>query len=252
MDALRSRATASSSGGQLLPVPPADVAFLASTARGPDVAIKSIDWRPGGNIVFADTEFPTTGFAAVNLSRHGVQPRLVPSADARHCGASGVVRGYRTRRAGVHRRTLEVLVAAGPIRGLRFASMISPNRGWFERSIEPLAAVAARRCLTVNLLCSPAWLTAADEWIERNPELSIVVDHLGRPDPAADLPQESACDDLLRLARHDHVHVKLTALPELSSQGYAHRDVWPWVRATVRAFGPTSRSRWTRRQPTGS
>ncbi|HEY2042430.1 MAG TPA: aminotransferase class V-fold PLP-dependent enzyme [Jatrophihabitans sp.] len=67
--------------GQLLHVPAADIAFLASTARGLDVAIKSIDWQAGDNIVFADSEFPTTAFAALHLSRSGIERRLVRSRD---------------------------------------------------------------------------------------------------------------------------------------------------------------------------
>jgi L-fuconolactonase len=131
---------------------------------------------------------------------------------------------------------LERMVHAAPIRGIRLAPLISPERGWFEPNIEPLAAAAARLALTVNLLCTPRWLPAADEWIARHPELSIIIDHLGRPD-LTDAPPEVACDDLLRLARHDNVHVKLTALPELSTTSYPHRDMWPWVRAAVDAFG---------------
>lgn len=170
---------------------------------------------------------------------------------------------------------LEVLVAAGPIRGLGFASMISPERGWFEPSIEPLAAVAARSGLTVNLLCSPAWLTAADEWIERHPELTIVVDHLGRPDLAADLPQESACDNLAACPPRQRARetdraagTVLAGLPASRCLAVGARDgagVWPdrllWVRTTrsPRLAGRTpirspssSMSRWTCRQPTGS
>jgi hypothetical protein len=40
-----------------------DVAFLASTARGLDAAIKSIAWRSGDNIVLPDPEFPTAELA---------------------------------------------------------------------------------------------------------------------------------------------------------------------------------------------
>jgi selenocysteine lyase/cysteine desulfurase len=62
---------------QLLAVRPRDIAFIASTSRGLDVAIKSIDWRVGDNIVVADTEFPTTAFAATHLAEYGMQRRLV-------------------------------------------------------------------------------------------------------------------------------------------------------------------------------
>jgi cysteine desulfurase/selenocysteine lyase len=65
--------------GQLFRVSPADIAFLASTSRGLDVAIKSIDWLAGDNIVLADSEFPSTAFAAVHLSPLGVERRLVRS-----------------------------------------------------------------------------------------------------------------------------------------------------------------------------
>src|SRR6516165_4087083 len=42
----------------LLGVDPQNIAFLASTARGLDVAIKSIGWSDGDNIVLPDSEFP--------------------------------------------------------------------------------------------------------------------------------------------------------------------------------------------------
>ena len=41
-----------------------NVIFLSSTSRCLDVAIKSIEWEPGDNIVFSDTEFLTTEFTA--------------------------------------------------------------------------------------------------------------------------------------------------------------------------------------------
>ena len=66
----------------LLGVDPQNIAFLAGTARGLDVAIKSIGWRDGDNIVLPDSEFPTTAFAAVHLSRIGVE-RIVPSHNGR-------------------------------------------------------------------------------------------------------------------------------------------------------------------------
>jgi cysteine desulfurase / selenocysteine lyase len=60
-----------------------DVAFLASTARGLDAAIKSIAWRSGDNIVLPDSEFPTTVLAAARLSQLGVERRIAPSRDGR-------------------------------------------------------------------------------------------------------------------------------------------------------------------------
>jgi selenocysteine lyase/cysteine desulfurase len=61
----------------LIRVDSADIAFLASTSRGIDVAVKAIDWRPGDNIVVPDSEFPTALSTASHLRRLGVEVRIV-------------------------------------------------------------------------------------------------------------------------------------------------------------------------------
>jgi selenocysteine lyase/cysteine desulfurase len=65
----------------LLGVASADVAFIASTSRGLDIAIKSIDWHPGDTIVLGDSEFPSALFSASLLEREGVVVRTVPYRD---------------------------------------------------------------------------------------------------------------------------------------------------------------------------
>jgi len=63
----------------LLNVDSRDVAFLASTSRGMDVVLRSIDWQPGDNVVFSDGEFPTVAFAGGLLASRGIEQRLVAS-----------------------------------------------------------------------------------------------------------------------------------------------------------------------------
>ena len=62
---------------RMLRTRPEDIAFVASTSRGLDAVIKAIDWQVGDNVVLADTEFPTTVFAATLLSQSGVERRVV-------------------------------------------------------------------------------------------------------------------------------------------------------------------------------
>lgn len=73
------------------------------------------------------------------------------------------------------------------------------------------------------------------------PELPLVIDHLGlgqpplmdaATDPFAQLP------DLLALARHPNVSVKLTGAPVLSRQPYPFPDLWPHLHRVLDAFGP--------------
>ena len=56
-----------------------NVIFLSSTSRCLDVAIKSIEWEPGDNIVFSDTEFLTTEFTGALLKQHGIASKIVQS-----------------------------------------------------------------------------------------------------------------------------------------------------------------------------
>jgi len=57
------------------------VIFLSSTSRCLDVAIKSINWEPGDNIVFSDTEFLTTEFTGALLQQHGIGAKIVSSSN---------------------------------------------------------------------------------------------------------------------------------------------------------------------------
>jgi selenocysteine lyase/cysteine desulfurase len=73
--------SARAAAGAVFGVDARDVAFLASTARGLDAVVKSIDWEPGDNIVLMETEFPTSAFTAVSLGAAGVQRRVVPTRE---------------------------------------------------------------------------------------------------------------------------------------------------------------------------
>lgn len=67
----------------VLGVTPAEVAFLASTARGIDAVIQALPWSAGDNVVTDDLEFPTTLFAAQRLQQRGVESRIVTSRAGR-------------------------------------------------------------------------------------------------------------------------------------------------------------------------
>ncbi|MDT4934359.1 MAG: L-fuconolactonase [Pseudonocardiales bacterium] len=131
---------------------------------------------------------------------------------------------------------LTELVREAPVRGIRLAPLVAPDLGWFDSSTEPLCVAAASLQLSMNLLITPASLPAADTWIGNHPELTVVIDHVGRPDLDGASPGVLP-DGLLKLSRFENVYVKLSALPEMSTRPFPHDDVWPWVRAVVAEFG---------------
>lgn len=73
------------------------------------------------------------------------------------------------------------------------------------------------------------------------PDLQIVIDHLGLPQPpVAALAADPfrALPEVLALARFENVAVKLTGAPTLSRERYPFADLWPHLHAVLDAFGP--------------
>jgi L-fuconolactonase len=108
-----------------------------------------------------------------------------------------------------------------------------------DPGLNRVLAAAARHSLPVNLLC---WgrLEQAGLLAARNPETSLVIDHLGLqqpfepPVPAApfaELPK------LLALAAHDNITVKISGACTLSHEPFPYNDLWDPLCRIFDAFG---------------
>ena len=81
-----------------------------------------------------------------------------------------------------------------------------------------------------------------DQLVELAPLLErsgvrVHVDHCGRPDPGAGLGA-AGFRELLRWGASGRAVVKLSGCVKVSREPYPHRDLLPFVRALVDAFGP--------------
>jgi predicted TIM-barrel fold metal-dependent hydrolase len=65
----------------------------------------------------------------------------------------------------------------------------------------------------------------------------VLIDHCGRPNPAAGLDQ-SAFRRLLDLGSSGRYFVKISGLVKCSKSAYPWGDSWPYVRALLGAFTP--------------
>jgi predicted TIM-barrel fold metal-dependent hydrolase len=73
-----------------------------------------------------------------------------------------------------------------------------------------------------------------EPWIERIP-VKVLIDHTGRPTPAAGISQP-AFAAMLRLAKTRRVSVKVSGYAKFAKLPYPFEDCWPFVRAIVDAF----------------
>lgn len=98
---------------------------------------------------------------------------------------------------------------------------------------------AARHGLPVNVLC---WgiLDKGAAVVRRFPDTVIVIDHLGLLQPAQPpVPADvwGRLPDLLALARHDNVRVKVSGACTMSHRPFPYDDIWDPIRRIIDAFG---------------
>jgi L-fuconolactonase len=126
---------------------------------------------------------------------------------------------------------------------------IMMNRGLSTDPADPglnrVLAAAARHSLPVNLMCTGR-LDQAGQLAARNPDTSLVVDHLGLPQPhEPPAPPEpwAALPQLLALAAHPNVAVKISGACTLSHEPFPYKDIWDPLCRIFDAFG-FSRCMW--------
>ena len=108
-----------------------------------------------------------------------------------------------------------------------------------DPGVNRVLAAAGRAGLPVNLLC---WgrLDQVAGLAARNPGTRLVIDHLGLQQPfEPPVPAEpfAALPQLLALAAHDNVVVKISGAGTLSHTGYPFADIWDPLARIFDAFG---------------
>jgi predicted TIM-barrel fold metal-dependent hydrolase len=108
-----------------------------------------------------------------------------------------------------------------------------------DPGINRVLAAAATHSLPVNLLC---WgrLEQVDRMAARNPNTMLVIDHLGLQQPFEPPPPREPFADLpqvLKLAAHANVAIKISGACTLSWEAYPYNDIWAPLGRIFEAFG---------------
>jgi predicted TIM-barrel fold metal-dependent hydrolase len=73
---------------------------------------------------------------------------------------------------------------------------------------------------------------------ERFPRLRLIIDHMGRQKKMKDEKLGLGIAPTIELAKYPNVFVKLTSTPSCSSEGYPYRNIHPYLKQLIEAFGP--------------
>ena len=123
------------------------------------------------------------------------------------------------------------------------AVRIMMTRGVSEDSADPgiarVLAAAARHALPVNLLC---WgrLEQVRQMAARNPDTTLVIDHLGLQQPCEPPPPAEPFGELpkvLALAAYPNVMIKITGACTLTREPFPYQDIWDPLGRIFDAFG---------------
>jgi L-fuconolactonase len=108
-----------------------------------------------------------------------------------------------------------------------------------DPGINRVLAAAAKHDFPVNLLARGR-LEQVGELAKRNPNTTLVIDHLGLEQPfAPPAPKQPWAElpKLLALAPHPNIMVKISGACTLSHEKYPYKDIWDPLESIFEAFG---------------
>ncbi|WAU83691.1 amidohydrolase family protein [Streptomyces sp. Qhu-G9] len=125
------------------------------------------------------------------------------------------------------------------LKGIRHQVQGEPDPGWLLREdVQRGLAAVAEAGLVYDLVVLPHQLPACARAAQRRPELTFVLDHLGKPTIAAGQLQPWATD-VRALAALPNTVCKLSGMvTEADPRGWTAGDLTPYADTVLEAFGP--------------
>lgn len=121
--------------------------------------------------------------------------------------------------------------------GIRVAFRREPYASWLIDGTTDWLWGAAEDLGIPIMAYLPGRLPLLGEIARRHPRLRLAFDHMSIHPTSRGLAQAQELEDLLSLARHENVSIKLSALPMYSNRTFPYRDTFGMILAIVRKFG---------------
>ncbi len=157
---------------------------------------------------------------------------------AAHPGRFGLIKPVDPTDPGVADTIADWAATPGTV-AIRVMMRDSVSTDPADPGLNRVLTAAARHSLPVNLLC---WgrLEQAGLLAARNPDTSLVIDHLGLQQPFTPPPPAAPFADLpkvLALAAHPNITVKISGACTLSHDPFPYNDLWDPLGRIFDAFG---------------
>ncbi len=125
--------------------------------------------------------------------------------------------------------------------GFRFHPFYYPDEQILvDDSNRPMWEELAAQEAVVQFHMKPWDAVQVDEIARRHPQMKLIIDHMGYPDLETRM---EAFRPILDLAGHERMFVKISDVKGRSREAFPFRDVHPYVRALLGAFG-VERAMW--------
>ncbi len=218
-------------------------------------------WPPGGE-ARAQKPYPVTKEMLLEaMDEAGVNAAILvpPSWEGeRNDLVMEAARTYPKRfaamgRLGIERPESRALVAgwkeqAGML-GIRLTFHIDTHRAWLTDGTADWLWPAAENSGVPIMVFPPGSAALFDPIAARHPGLRLVIDHLALGGTAKDAEAFWELPQVLKLAKHPNLAVKVSALPCFSSERYPFPGLHDYIRRVYDVFGPNRMfwgTDWTR------
>ena len=133
------------------------------------------------------------------------------------------------------------------VRGFRITSWIRKEKWLSGDGMAAMWKTAAETGQAMCCLINPEDLPGVNEMCQKNPDTTVVIDHFARIGVDGEM-RDADLKNLVALARHKKVHVKLSAYYALGKKADPYEDLLPMIRRVLTAFGP-ERCMWASDAP---
>jgi L-fuconolactonase len=172
------------------------------------------------------------------FSMYGYDASYAIEAHRKHPGRFGLIKPVDSTDPGVAETIADWKRTPGTV-GVRLMLRNEVSSDPADPGINRVLSAAARHSLPVNLMC---WgrLEQVGALARRNPDASLVVDHVGLQQPFEPPPPAEPFADLpkvLALAAHDNIAIKISGACTLSHEPFPYKDLWDPLGRIFDAFG---------------